>query len=147
LLGFRYLKSHKPIYLLSFAFIPTTEDRRVFCSELIKLLNELKGDPDILLWNGHVGDWVDIDSNLVETDLVRETFEGYCTSLRYERAVELRDGSYEIPEDEIRELKKIFPTISAWDFNAWVIVNRLIVHLRWNINLTCYHLLVTILKP
>jgi hypothetical protein len=89
-------------------------------SKLIKLLNELKGDPDILLWNGHVGDWVDIDSNLVETDLVRETFEGYCTSLRYERAVELRDGSYEIPEDEIRELKKIFPTISAWDFNAWV---------------------------
>ena len=89
-------------------------------SKLIKLLNELKGDPDILLWNGHVGDWVDIDSNLVETDLVRETFEGYCTSLKYERAAELRDGSYEIPEDEIRELKKIFPTISAWDFNACV---------------------------
>jgi hypothetical protein len=89
-------------------------------SKLIKLLSEIDGDPDILLWNGHVGDWVGIDSKLVETDLVRETFEGYCTSLKYERMVKIQDGSYEIPEEEIQELKKYHTTIADWGFNDYV---------------------------
>jgi hypothetical protein len=30
-------------------------------SKLIEMLNRLEGDPEIKLWNGMVGDWMDMD--------------------------------------------------------------------------------------
>jgi hypothetical protein len=44
-------------------------------NKLIKLLQEIKGNPDIYLWNGFVQDFVDIDSKFVQTVLVKETSE------------------------------------------------------------------------
>lgn len=89
-------------------------------SKLIKLLNELDGDPDILLWNGHVGDWMDIKSELVETELVRETFQGYLTALQNERICRMRDFEYTIPETEIPELKKQFQSFASWELNNYI---------------------------
>lgn len=42
-------------------------------SKLIEMLSAIEGDVDIKLWNGMVGDWVEIDTKLVPTTLVRMT--------------------------------------------------------------------------
>ena len=44
-------------------------------NKLIELLQNIKGNPDIYLWNGFVQDFVDIDGKFVECTLVKETEE------------------------------------------------------------------------
>jgi len=55
-------------------------------SKLIKLLQEIEGDPDILLWNGTVSDWMDI-LGLQEVGLERSTLKGYSYYLNLERTI------------------------------------------------------------
>lgn len=55
-------------------------------SKLIKLLQEIEGDPDIILWNGMVSDWMDI-LGLQEVGLERSTLKGYSYYLNLERTV------------------------------------------------------------
>lgn len=44
-------------------------------NKLIELLNSIPGNPDIVIWNGFVGDIQDIDSEIVERELVKHTKE------------------------------------------------------------------------
>lgn len=55
---------------------------------LIKMLQDIKGNPDIFLWNGIVGDYQDIKT-ISEFDLLKRTFEDYVSRLECE---EIRDG-------------------------------------------------------
>lgn len=72
-------------------------------SKLIKLLQEIEGDPDILLWNGMVSDWVDI-LGLQEVGLERSTLKGYSYYLNLERTV--RDNLPPCSEDECKKAYK-----------------------------------------
>ena len=40
-------------------------------NDLIKLLNTIEGNPDVVLWNGFVGDYQDISKELVKDDLLK----------------------------------------------------------------------------
>lgn len=44
-------------------------------NDLIKLLQEQPGNPDVVLWNGYVGDYMGISKEFVELVLVKETVE------------------------------------------------------------------------
>lgn len=44
-------------------------------NKLIELLNNIPGNPDIVIWNGFVGDIHHIDSEIVERELVKHTKE------------------------------------------------------------------------
>lgn len=44
-------------------------------NDLIKLLQEIEGNPDVVVWNGFVGDYQHIDTDLVQCELVKETVE------------------------------------------------------------------------
>lgn len=72
-------------------------------SKLIEMLSAIEGDPDILLWNGLVGDWMDIDK-VVESELVKMTLEYYLEMCRLETCHDLRDWTYQMPPDEVKEL-------------------------------------------
>ena len=56
-------------------------------NDLIKLLQAIEGNPDIVLWNGIVGDYQNISTKLVEGELYKQTFEDYFESFRKERCV------------------------------------------------------------
>lgn len=43
--------------------------------KLIELLQNIPGNPNILLWNGFVNDWTDIDKELVPVQMGKETVE------------------------------------------------------------------------
>lgn len=87
-------------------------------SKLIEMLNSLPGDPDVLLWNGWVDDWQDL--SLVQGALTRMTFDAYCRSIRYERIFATGDILYQIPDEEIPELKKCYKKHIAWEDNQCV---------------------------
>ena len=73
-------------------------------TELIAELNKIKGNPEILLWNGYVGDCQHVDK-LVESCLVKSTLDNYIErSLLMRRRDEKRN--VELTEAEIKELKK-----------------------------------------
>jgi hypothetical protein len=60
-------------------------------SKLIAMLNALPGDPDIKLWNGMVGDWMEIDPNLVPQELVRMNLDYWLESCRLEDCCDRKD--------------------------------------------------------
>jgi hypothetical protein len=49
--------------------------------KLIALLEAIEGNPEILLWNGMVGDWMDI-SEAVEGRLVKRTLKDHMTGFK-----------------------------------------------------------------
>ena len=90
-------------------------------SKLIELLNNLEGDPNILLWNGGVGDWMDIDKNFIESNLVKMTFAGYIRAIENERIRHAhKDLGYIIPKEEYPELKKNYNKNIEWEDNEFI---------------------------
>ena len=56
-------------------------------NDLIKLLQTIEGNPEIVLWNGFVGDYQNISPKLVEGDLVKKTLEYYLEHNRMVRCI------------------------------------------------------------
>lgn len=86
--------------------------------KLIKMLSEIPGNPDIILWNGMVGDWMDI-GNLVEGDLVKTTYSHYVQHVQFDERKRLNDWTYTLPADELVDLKKSYNSI-VWEHNPFV---------------------------
>lgn len=40
-------------------------------NKLIELLQEIEGNPEVLVWNGHVGDWMALETKLHKKTLTR----------------------------------------------------------------------------
>ena len=89
-------------------------------SKLIDLLNKLEGDPEIKLWNGMVGDWMDIDPELVPSDLVKQTLTHWLEMCRVEECITRKDWDYQMPPDEVAELTKKYPKLHQWELNPYV---------------------------
>ena len=44
-------------------------------NDLIKMLQSIKGNPDIMLWNGLVGDVVPLDKNMIPVELYKDSLD------------------------------------------------------------------------
>ena len=89
-------------------------------SKLIEMLNRLEGDPEIKLWNGMVGDWMDIDRELVPSDLVKQTLAHWLEMCRVEECKDRRDWDYQMPAEEVARLKKDYNKVNTWELNPYV---------------------------
>lgn len=89
-------------------------------SKLIAMLNALPGNPDIKLWNGMVGDWMEIDPELVEQVLVKQTLEHWLEMCRYQDCRDKNDPDYQMPAEEIAKLTKRYPKVHQWEMNPYV---------------------------
>jgi hypothetical protein len=89
-------------------------------SKLIEMLNRLEGDPEIKLWNGMVGDWMDIDKELVPSDLVKQTLAHWLEMCRVEECKGRRDWDYQMPAEEVARLKKDYNKVNPWELNPYV---------------------------
>ena len=89
-------------------------------SKLIEMLNRLEGDPEIKLWNGMVGDWMDIDRELVPSDLVKQTLEHWLEMCRIDDCRDRRDWDYQLPAEEVVRLKKDYNRVNTWELNPFV---------------------------
>lgn len=59
-------------------------------SELIKLLNKIEGDPEVLLWNGFAQDWQDVYITK-DAELVKYSLEHLFKSLKHELQFDKKD--------------------------------------------------------
>jgi hypothetical protein len=87
--------------------------------KLIKMLQEIPGNPDILLWNGLVGDWMDIEE-VTKCQVVKMTKDYWLELIRMEECVELKDWSHQLPEDDKATLSRRYNKLHDWEFNAYV---------------------------
>ena len=65
-------------------------------SKLIDLLQNVSGDPPILLSNDLVDDWLDLDSTIHEVYLYKITFRHYVHTVELEMKVQYRDWDYKL---------------------------------------------------
>jgi hypothetical protein len=89
-------------------------------SKLIALLNTLEGDPDIKLWNGMVGDWMEISPALVPQDLVKQNFDHWLEMCRLEGCIDRKDWNYQMPKEEVERLTKNYPKLHQWEMNPYI---------------------------
>ena len=89
-------------------------------SKLIEMLNALPGDPDIKLWNGMVGDWMEIDPTLVPQDLVKQNLDHWLEMCRLEDCIERKDWEYQMPKEEVDRLTKNYPKLHQWEMNPYI---------------------------
>jgi hypothetical protein len=88
-------------------------------SKLIKLLQNIKGNPDIMLWNGIVGDVVDLKPNLVEVSLVKQTQAFYLEMCRLRDCRDRKDWNYQMPQDKVERLTEHYKTFK-YEENPYV---------------------------
>ena len=87
---------------------------------LIKLLESIKGNPEVVLWNGFVGDWQSIDQNIEQIELVKHSREFLEFTINHQNA-EL--GLPPLSEDEITARVKE---------EEWDLPNQFVEHERLN---------------
>lgn len=73
---------------------------------------------DVLLWNGMVGDWMDI--NLVSGDLVKMTEKSYLEANLHERMRDEKNWEYEFSSEELADLRKMYRKVCKWETNQFV---------------------------
>lgn len=86
-------------------------------SELIKKLNEINGDPEVLVWNGFVGDYQKVSSNVEETILFKECTDSIFKNLVFEE-MKNRKSFDELPEDlmvKLRAEAKEYASKREWE--------------------------------
>jgi hypothetical protein len=80
--------------------------------KLIKLLQAIPGNPQVMIWNGFVGDWMDISPDLVE-QLVRQSFDiwkDHC-ELQFKRPM---------TPNELADMRRNYARLHPWEFNEFV---------------------------
>ena len=68
--------------------------------KLIELLQSIKGNPEIVIWNGFVCDYQPISNKITEMFLYKETKQSQLKMINYER---LRDGLEPITINDFKD--------------------------------------------
>ena len=88
-------------------------------NDLIKLLQGLKGNPEIGVWNGYVEDFM-VVGELIETNLVKKTFDFYQKGVTLQEKCKTGDLSYVMSDQGIQDLKGMYNTYIDWEMNEYV---------------------------
>lgn len=73
-------------------------------NQLIEILKNIKGNPEIMIWNGLVEDMQPIAKEVVECKLYKLSFEGYKERVNLQRVY--RENLPELLDDELKALYK-----------------------------------------
>ena len=73
-------------------------------NQLIEILKNIKGNPEIMIWNGIVEDVQPIGKEVVECRLFKLSFEGYKERVNLQRVY--RENLPELLDDELKALYK-----------------------------------------
>ena len=87
-------------------------------NDLIKKLQSIKGNPEVVFWNGFVGDYQHL-AEPTEGDLVKETEDYYLEMCRLQDAIDAKDWNLQLSEKEVQELKKVYRTFK-YEHNNYV---------------------------
>lgn len=88
-------------------------------NDLIKLLSDIDGNPEIVLWNGYTQDFMKVD-RLVESDLVKMTKTHFLEMLRLEKCVDVKDWSAQLTDEEANHGLECYRKNYEWEVNEYV---------------------------
>lgn len=88
-------------------------------NDLIKMLSDIEGNPEIVLWNGYVQDYMKVD-RLVESDLVKMTKDYFLETLRLEKCSDLRDWNAQLTPEEVEHGLDCYRRNYEWEVNEYV---------------------------
>lgn len=88
-------------------------------NDLIKLLSDIDGNPEIVLWNGYTQDFMKVD-RLVESDLVKMTKLHFLEMLRLEKCVDVKDWSAQLTDEEVKHGLECYRKNYEWEVNEYV---------------------------
>lgn len=99
-------------------------------NQLIKLLQEIEGNPEIVIWNGYVDDYMNIDKETFKITLVKETEDFLFNALKHEWC-QMND-TFDVPEEQLvkiaarakelhkkREYDFANPYVTEEEFERW----------------------------
>lgn len=87
-------------------------------NDLIKMLQEIEGNPEVVLWNGMVGDWMPV-GKLSESYLTKITKQYWLQTVCNEEKIKKKDWDYEIPQAELSLLEKQYRKFQ-WESSEFV---------------------------
>ena len=90
-------------------------------NDLIEMLSKIDGNPEIKLWNGYVGDYMDL-GEVVPSNIVKMRFEFFLEMCRLEHCMDTGADrkTYSFTHEEIAELRKNYKDNYGWEFNEYV---------------------------
>lgn len=88
-------------------------------NDLIKILTGIKGNPEINIWNGLVGDVMPI-KNVSHTEQFKYSLEGLLAQILYEQRRETNNPDYQLTDEEILDVKKCYKNHHHWEMNSYV---------------------------
>jgi hypothetical protein len=91
-------------------------------SKLIEMLNALDGDPEIKIWNGYVGDFMDLDPTPVPVRLVKMTESYLLEMVRLEQCIDAGADrtTFKLSDAEIADTKRCYKQYHDWEHNQFV---------------------------
>lgn len=95
-------------------------------NELIDILNDMEGNPEIKLWNGLVGDYADVDEEVFCDEFVKESESHIRNSIRNELMVE--NQNFDLTDEEDAYIERAVQhrlEVDEWDVpNHFVMEER-----------------------
>lgn len=93
-------------------------------NDLIKILQDLKGNPEVVLWNGFVGDYMHI-KGLEEGDLVKQALPFYTEMCEHGLKKENDSFDYEPTPAEQVQIKVDYKRYINWETNPYVTLDEI----------------------
>ena len=84
-------------------------------NELIELLQSVKGNPEIMVWNGFVEDFQPLAKTLNTAQLQKLTLQGYKERVNWQMQ---KEGNQPFADDKVNELYKA-NRIGEWEYFAY----------------------------
>lgn len=69
---------------------------------LIKMLQEIEGNPEIVIWNGYVEDYMNIDKEITPITLVKETEDFLFNAIKHEWCQ--MNNTFDVPPEELDKI-------------------------------------------
>lgn len=98
-------------------------------NDLIAMLSKLKGNPEVVLWNGMVGDYMPI-GKLVVGELYKYEPKYYLEMIEFEIKRDKNDWNYKLTSEDIAEAMLAYKKHHKWEENQFVTAED-ITKKRW----------------
>lgn len=93
-------------------------------NDLIKLLSELKGNPEVVLWNGFVGDYMNI-KGLEEGHLTKQSRKSYIEACEFEVKRDRKDFDYKFSLEDVEQAKRDYRKYIGWEYNEYIFEDQI----------------------
>lgn len=93
-------------------------------NDLIKLLSELKGNPEVVLWNGFVGDYMNI-KGLTEGHLTKQSRDHYIKACEFEGKRDRKDFDYKFTLEEVKQAERDYRKYIGWEHNEYIFEDQI----------------------